>query len=52
MLRKPIDDKMLREVAGNFCEYFDFARRTFVPGEKANPREDSARAALKKLLGD
>jgi len=44
----PVADK----AAGNFCEYFDFARRTFVPGEKANPREDSARAALRKLLGD
>ena len=37
---------------GNFCEYFDFARRDFVPGETGNAREAAAREQLKKLLGD
>jgi hypothetical protein len=37
---------------GTFCEYFDFARREFVPPGNQNPREDSARDKLKKLLGD
>jgi hypothetical protein len=37
---------------GNFCEYFDFVRRVFVPKNEANPRESSARDVLKKLLGD
>jgi hypothetical protein len=35
----------------NYCEYFDMIKREFVaPGE--NTREQSARDALKKLLGD
>lgn len=38
--------------AGNFCEYFDMARRVFVPKAANTSREDSARNALKKLLGD
>ena len=34
-----------------FCEFFDFARRTYsAPG--ADSREQAARDALKKLLGD
>ena len=45
---EPVSEKH----AGNFCEYFDFARRVFVPGNDGNPRESSARDALKKLLGD
>jgi hypothetical protein len=36
----------------NFCEYFDLARRAFVPKETSNSREDAARKALKNLLGD
>jgi hypothetical protein len=36
----------------NFCEWFDFARRDFTPSTQRNPREDSARAQLRKLLGD
>lgn len=45
---EPVEDKE----AGNFCEYFDFVRRTFVPRDDANPREASARDQLKKLFGD
>jgi hypothetical protein len=38
---------------GNFCEYFEMARRPFTPkpAEK-NPREADARERLKKLFGD
>ncbi|MFM7099984.1 MAG: hypothetical protein ACKOET_02480 [Verrucomicrobiota bacterium] len=36
---------------GNFCEFFEMARRAWVPGG-VNPREDDARAALRRLLGD
>jgi hypothetical protein len=37
---------------GNFCEYFEFARRKWEPKEFKNAREDAARDSLKKLLGD
>jgi len=43
-----VHDKQL----ANFCEYFDMARRVFVPRSEANPREEAARNSLKKLLGD
>src|SRR5438552_16371082 len=37
----------------NYCEYFEFVRREFVPATTANPsRENNARETLKKLLGD
>lgn len=44
----PVFDKHV----GNFCEYFDFVRRTFVAKDEKNSREDAAREQLKKLLGD
>ena len=37
---------------GNFCEYFDFAKREWLDKDFKNAREDAARAHLKKLLGD
>jgi hypothetical protein len=37
---------------GNFCEYFDFARRVYRAPADANPRESAAREQLKKLFGD
>ena len=37
---------------GNFCEWFEFARRDFVARKDENPREGAARAQLKKLFGD
>lgn len=37
---------------GNYCEYFEFARRSYVAPANENPREASARDALRKLLGD
>ena len=38
--------------AGNFCEYFEFARRVFVPPPEEKSRESAARDQLKKLFGD
>ena len=37
---------------GNYCEYFEFAPREWVPREEKNIRADAARSSLKKLLGD
>jgi len=45
-------DPVMEKAAGNFCEYFDFARRVHVPKTENNPREDAAREKLKKLFGD
>jgi len=45
-------DPVAEKAAGNFCEYFDFIRRTFVPKTDTNPRETAARDQLKKLFGD
>jgi hypothetical protein len=40
------------KAVGNFCEYFEFARRNWVARDDKNPREDAARSQLKKLFGD
>jgi len=44
----PVEEKHL----ANYCEFFEFARRVFVPKEQETKREASARDHLKKLLGD
>ena len=44
----PVAEKHL----ANYCEYFEFAQREFVPPKIENPRENKAREDLKKLLGD
>ena len=36
----------------NYCEWFEFARREWKGPRASNPREQQARDALKKLLGD
>ena len=36
----------------NYCEYFEFIRREFVPPAEDTSREAKARDTLKKLLGD
>jgi hypothetical protein len=36
----------------NYCDYFEFARRVYVPKPEETKREDAARAGLKRLLGD
>jgi hypothetical protein len=45
---EPVEEKHV----GNFCEYFEFARRKWAPKEEKNTREEAARAQLKKLFGD
>jgi hypothetical protein len=37
---------------GNFCEYFEFVRRSFTAPTESNSREAAARDQLRKLLGD
>jgi len=44
----PVADKHLT----NFCEYFEFVRRAWVPKSGTDPRADAAREQLKKLLGN
>jgi hypothetical protein len=44
----PVEEKHL----ANYCEYFEFARRDYVPREQEISREEKARNQLKKLLGD
>jgi len=36
----------------NYCEYFEMARRVYVPKEQEVSREQKARDQLKKMLGD
>jgi hypothetical protein len=43
----PVADKH----GGNFCEYFELARRVYRPSPDVDSREASARDQLKKLLG-
>lgn len=44
----PVFDKHM----GTFCEFFDFKRGEFSATHQKDAREESARASLKKLLGD
>ncbi|MBL9128518.1 MAG: hypothetical protein JNL97_12765 [Verrucomicrobiales bacterium] len=44
-------DPVAEKTAANFCEYFEFAVRDWIPGA-ANAREAAARDRLKKLFGD
>ena len=45
-------DPVAEKQMANFCEYFDFIRRNWAPGNGTNSREEAAREDLKKLLGD
>ncbi|MGC8744261.1 MAG: hypothetical protein ACP5T0_10325 [Verrucomicrobiia bacterium] len=45
---EPVQEKHL----ANFCEYFEFAKRTFIPNTEEMKREQAAREQLRKLLGD
>jgi len=45
-------EPVLEKHVGNFCEYFEFIRRNWVPTGVKLSREEAARAHLKKLLGD
>lgn len=44
-------DPVAEKHVSNFCEHFDYIRRVY-KGAAADAREQSARDALKKLLGD
>jgi hypothetical protein len=37
---------------GNFCEYFEFAKRKFTPPKADGTRESAAREQMKNLFGD
>ncbi|MFN3410078.1 MAG: hypothetical protein ACK45B_13870 [Limisphaerales bacterium] len=43
----PVADKE----AANYCEYFEMARREYVPVTEGRSREAQAKEALKRLLG-
>jgi len=45
-------EPVFEKIVGNFCEYFEFVRRVFVPPPEEKSRESAARDQLKKLLGD
>jgi hypothetical protein len=45
-------EPVLEKHTGNFCEYFEFIKRDWVSKTPANPREEEARARLRKLFGD
>jgi hypothetical protein len=44
----PVEEKHV----ANYCEYFELARRNYVPKERELAREEKARDQLRKLLGD
>src|SRR5512141_2343475 len=43
----PVGDKYL----ANYCEYFEFVRREYVPPATDQKREEQARDVLRRLLG-
>ena len=45
-------EPVLEKHVGNFCEWFDFARRDFVAKAPEDSREAAARERMKKLFGD
>jgi hypothetical protein len=45
-------DPVAEKHVGNFCEYFEMARREFMPPAQESSREAAAREQLKKLLGN
>ena len=44
-------EPVLEKHVGNFCEYFEFARRVWTPKSETNKREAAAREHLKILFG-
>lgn len=45
-------DPVLEKHLGNFCEFFEFIPRTWVPTTGVNPREAAARVRMNQLFGD
>lgn len=43
-------EEVADKTKGNFCEYFDFAKRVYVPIVHDTHLEDKARENIKKLL--
>ncbi len=50
--RDPRTDPVGEKHLANYCEYFEFIRREYAPPSTDVSRENKARDALKKLLGD
>ncbi len=45
-------EPVLEKEVGNFCEYFDFARRVWSGKPENTSRTEAARERMKKLFGD
>ena len=45
-------DEVAEKAMANYCEYFDMAKREYVPVTEGLAREAKAKDTLKKLLGD
>lgn len=45
-------EPVMEKHMANFCEYFEMAKRAFVPPAEEKSREAKAREQLKNLLGD
>jgi hypothetical protein len=45
-------DPVAEKHMANYCEYFEFVRREYVPPAMETSREQKARDTLRKLLGD
>jgi hypothetical protein len=45
-------EPVVEKHTANYCEWFEFARRAWVPQPESGDRAAAARAQLKKLLGD
>jgi hypothetical protein len=45
-------DPVVEKHLANYCEYFEMARRQYVPPGADASRENKARETLKKLFGD
>ena len=45
---EPVEEKHM----ANYCEWFEMARKEYVPVEEGKSREVQARDKLKKLFGD
>jgi len=50
--RDPRAEPVAEKHLANYCEWFEFNGREFVPPSEDNSREAKARDTLKKLLGD
>jgi hypothetical protein len=49
--RDPRAEPVAEKHLAMYCEYFEFARRAWVPKAGSSHREEAARAQLRKLFG-